>query len=130
IVCGAPNVATGQKVIVATIGTTLQPSNGEPFKIKKSKIRGMESFGMLCAGDEIGVNQDHDGLMLLPNDAPVGVPVKNILGQDSMDVIFEIGITPNRADAMSHYGVARDVAAYLSHHQKNNVPLQWQVNEI
>lgn len=121
IVCGAPNVARGLKVIVATIGTTLTPTNGEPFKIKKSKIRGVESFGMLCAGDEIGLNQQHDGLMLLAEDVQPGTPVKEIISDDNSDIVFEIGLTPNRSDAMSHMGVARDVCAYLTHHTQTTL---------
>lgn len=112
IVCGAPNVAQGQKVIVATIGTTLYPVSGEPFKIKKSKIRGEESHGMLCAEDEIGLGTSHAGLLILPQDTPVGVPVATVLQTDS-DALIEIGITPNHADACSHLGIAREVHASL-----------------
>lgn len=117
IVCGAPNVASGQNVIVATIGTTLQPISGEPFKIKKSKIRGEESFGMLCAADEIGLSNDHDGLFLLPENTKPGTPLSEIIKNEDADIVLEIGLTPNRSDAMSHLGVARDVCAYLSHHR-------------
>lgn len=113
IVCGAPNVDAGQKVIVATIGTTLYPTNGEPFAIKRSKIRGVESEGMLCAEDEIGTGESHDGIKLLPADAPVGMALKDYWNVKS-DYIFEIGLTPNRADAMGHIGVARDLQAALS----------------
>lgn len=113
IVCGAPNVAQGQKVLVATINTTLYPSGSEEgFKIKKSKIRGEESFGMICAEDELGIGTDHDGIMILPSEAVPGTPAKDYLGiQD--EYVIEIGLTPNRADAASHYGVARDLAAYF-----------------
>ncbi len=113
IVCGAPNVAAGQKVIVATVGTTLYPTNGEPFGIKKSKIRGVESHGMICAEDEIGTGFSHDGIKILPADAPVGTALKDYWNIKS-DFIFEIGLTPNRADAMGHIGVARDLQAALS----------------
>lgn len=110
IVCGAPNVAVGQKVIVATVGTTVHPTNGEPFKINKSKIRSELSEGMICAEDEIGLGESHDGIKILPDDAEIGMPFKQYYGLKS-DVVFEIGLTPNRADAASHLGVARDLAA-------------------
>jgi phenylalanyl-tRNA synthetase beta chain len=113
IVCGAPNVDAGQKVIVATIGATLHPTGGEAFTIKRSKIRGVESEGMLCAEDEIGTGVSHDGIKLLPADAPIGMPLKDYWNVKS-DFIFEIGLTPNRADAMGHIGVARDLQAALS----------------
>jgi len=113
IVCGAPNVDAGQKVIVATIGATLHPTIGEAFTIKRSKIRGVESEGMLCAEDEIGTGVSHDGIKLLPADAPIGMPLKDYWNVKS-DFIFEIGLTPNRADAMGHIGVARDLQAALS----------------
>ncbi|MDR1371467.1 MAG: phenylalanine--tRNA ligase subunit beta [Dysgonamonadaceae bacterium] len=114
IVCGAPNVAAGQKVIVATIGTKLYSGN-ETFTIKKSKIRGVESNGMICAEDEIGLGTDHAGIIVLPADAPAGMPAGDYYKVKS-DYILEVDITPNRVDAASHYGVARDLAAYL---QKN-----------
>ncbi len=117
IVCGAPNVALGQKVVVATVGTELHPTNGEPFKIKKAKIRGEESFGMICAADEIGVGDDHAGIMILPAEAQAGDNVAKYLTIQNPDTIFEIGLTPNRTDAMSHYGVARDICAWISHHE-------------
>ena len=113
IVCGAPNVAAGQKVLVATVGAVLWPVGAdEPFKIKKSKIRGVESFGMICAEDELGIGNAHDGIMILPPDAVTGTPAAQFLNI-SDDYVIEIGLTPNRSDAMSHFGVARDVAAYL-----------------
>jgi phenylalanyl-tRNA synthetase beta chain len=112
IVCGAPNVAIGQKVIVATIGTALYPITGESFTIKESKIRGELSQGMLCAADEIGVGTSHDGIIVLPAETTVGKEVAELYNMSS-DHIFEIGLTPNRADAVSHYGVARDLAAVL-----------------
>ncbi|HWK58057.1 MAG TPA: phenylalanine--tRNA ligase subunit beta [Parapedobacter sp.] len=112
IVCGAPNVAVGQRVVVATVGTTVYPTNGEPFKINKSKIRGEVSEGMICGEDEIGLGTMHDGIMVLADDAPIGTPAKTFFGLQD-DYVFEIGLTPNRADAASHLGVARDVAAFL-----------------
>ncbi len=115
IVCGAPNVAAGQKVVVAPVNTTLHPLGEKPFKIKKAKIRGVESRGMICAEDEIGIGTDHDGIIVLPEDAPVGAPVSEVL-EIERDWVFDIAITPNRADAMSYLGVARDIAASLRIH--------------
>lgn len=112
IVCGAPNVAAGQKVVVATVGTTVYPNEGEPFKIKKSKIRGEVSEGMICAEDEIGLGHSHAGIMVLDESAVPGTLAKEFFKLED-DYQFEIGLTPNRADATSHYGVARDLAAYL-----------------
>ncbi|WP_339756583.1 phenylalanine--tRNA ligase subunit beta [uncultured Winogradskyella sp.] len=112
IVCGAPNVAAGQKVPVATIGTTLYTAEGEAWKIKKGKIRGEESYGMICAEDELGLGESHDGIMVLDKQHVVGTPAADIFEVENDDV-FEIGLTPNRADAMSHYGVARDLKAGL-----------------
>ncbi len=112
IVCGAPNCRAGLKVIVATVGTTCYPLSGEPFKITKSKIRGEVSEGMLCGEDEIGLGTSHAGIVELPSDAEVGGLVKDYY-QIEDDYCFEIGLTPNRADAASHLGVARDLAAYF-----------------
>ena len=112
IVCGAPNVAAGQKVIVATLGTVLYGPEGESFTIKRSKLRGVESLGMICAEDEIGIGQSHDGIMILPEETPVGMPAADYFQLES-DYLIEVDITPNRADACSHYGVARDLYAYL-----------------
>ena len=112
IVCGAPNVKKGQKVAVATTGTTLYNSDGESWKIKKGKIRGEESNGMLCAEDEIGLGESHDGILILDDKFKPGDPLSNYYDVES-DYIFEIGLTPNRADAMSHYGTARDIKAGL-----------------
>lgn len=112
IVCGAPNVAAGQKVIVATIGTKLYDGD-DCFTIKKSKLRGIESCGMICAEDEIGIGTDHSGIIVLPDDAVVGMPAKEYYNIKS-DYVLEVDITPNRADACSHYGVARDLYAYLT----------------
>ena len=110
IVCGAPNVAEGQKVIVAQTGTTLYPTEGEPFVIKKSKIRGEESNGMLCAEDEIGLGKSHEGLLILDTDLPLGTPLAQFFNLKP-DYVYEIGLTPNRADGASHYGAARDIKA-------------------
>ena len=124
IVCGAPNVAAGQKVIVATIGTKLYPTEGEPFEIKKSKIRGVLSEGMICAEDEFGLGKSHDGILILPNDTQIGLPAADYF-KIEIDSVFEIGLTPNRSDAASHLGVARDLVAILnsqnntSNHQIN-----------
>ncbi len=112
IVCGAPNVAQGQKVVVATVGAKLYPSVGEPFEIKKAKIRGQVSEGMICAEDEIGLGSSHAGIMVLDTDLPNGTPAADYF-EVSRDHILEIGLTPNRADAASHLGVARDLKALL-----------------
>jgi phenylalanyl-tRNA synthetase beta chain len=117
IVCGAPNVAAGQRVVVAVVGTTVHPTEGEPFLIKKAKIRGEESSGMICAEDEIGLGSSHAGIMILPADAPVGMTAKEYFKVPAADFSIHIGLTPNRSDANSHIGVARDVCAYLSHHR-------------
>lgn len=119
IVCGASNVAAGQKVIVATIGTKLY-NGDEVFTIKKGKIRGEESFGMICAEDEIGIGTSHDGIIILPDDAPVGLPAKTYYHIEN-DYILEVDITPNRVDGTSHWGVARDLAAYLKQNGNNIV---------
>ncbi|MDR1984256.1 MAG: phenylalanine--tRNA ligase subunit beta [Prevotellaceae bacterium] len=118
IVCGAPNVAAGQKVAVATIGATLYFSSGEEIKIKRSKIRGVESFGMICAEDELGIGNDHSGIMVIDTDAEAGTPINQIFKLEN-DYIFEIGLTPNRIDAASHHGVARDLAAYMKSNGSN-----------
>ena len=113
IVCGAPNVAAGQLVVVAQVGVTLYPTDGESFRIKKGKIRGEVSEGMLCAEDEVGLGKGHEGIMVLPPDAKPGSPIAPLFHVES-DTVLEIGLTANRADAMSHYGVARDLAALLN----------------
>ncbi len=118
IVCGAPNVAVGQKVPVATIGTKLYSEEGEEWTIKKGKIRGEESFGMICAEDELGLGKSHDGIMILDTDLELGTPVAEIFEVEN-DKVFEIGLTPNRSDAMSHFGVARDLKAGLMQHELN-----------
>ena len=122
IVCGASNVAVGQKVIVATIGTTIYPSSGDPLTMRVAKIRGEESFGMICAEDEIGLGTSHDGIMVLAADTVVGTPAATLF-EPYQDWVYEIGLTPNRMDAMSHYGVAKDVCAYLTHHEKEAKPV-------
>ena len=122
IVCGAPNVGVGQKVLVATAGTTIYPANGQPLTIKSAKIRGEESQGMICAEDEIGLGlgSSHEGILVLPEDVAVGMKAADYFKPYS-DQIFEIGLTPNRMDAMSHFGVAKDVCAYLTHHNAKEV---------
>ena len=114
IVCGAPNVAAGQKVIVATVGTVLYDGD-QSFTIKKGKLRGEDSFGMICAEDEIGVGTDHAGIIVLPEDTPVGMPAAEYYHIEN-DTVIEVDITPNRSDAASHYGVARDLYAYYATH--------------
>ncbi len=122
VVCGAPNVAAGQKVLLATVGTVL----GEDFKIKKSKIRGVESFGMICAEDELGIGESHDGIMVLEPETPVGMAAKDYLGL-ATDAVIEIGLTANRVDAASHIGVARDLYAYLKH---NGIPCRLNIPDV
>ena len=122
VVCGAPNVAAGQKVLLATVGTVL----GEDFKIKKSKIRGVESFGMICAEDELGIGESHDGIMVLDPDAVPGTAAKDYLGL-ATDALIEIGLTANRVDAASHIGVARDLYAYLKH---NGIPCRLNIPDV
>ncbi|MCL4149155.1 UNVERIFIED_CONTAM: hypothetical protein GTU68_045479 [Idotea baltica] len=117
IVCGAPNVAAGLTVPVATIGTVLYDDKGEGFKIKKGKIRGEESFGMICAEDELGLGKSHDGIMVLDETLKAGTPAAEVFNIET-DFVFEIGLTPNRSDAMSHYGVARDLRAGLTQQDK------------
>jgi phenylalanyl-tRNA synthetase beta chain len=126
IVCGAPNVAAGQKVVVATVGAMLYPSIGDPFEIKKSKIRGQASEGMICAEDEIGLGESHAGIMVLPADVKVGTPAADYFGIEN-DEVLEIGLTPNRADAMSHIGVARDLRAVARAAKSGfeNLELNW-----
>jgi len=113
IVCGAPNVAAGQKVVVAPIGVTIYPSSGEPLTMKKAKIRGEESHGMICAEDEIGLGSSHAGILVLDPSLTPGTPAREIF-KPFEDWVYEIGLTPNRMDAMSHLGVAKDVCAYLN----------------
>jgi phenylalanyl-tRNA synthetase beta chain len=122
IVCGASNVAVGQKVVVAQIGTTIYPKAGAPITMKLAKIRGEESEGMICAEDEIGLSEDHAGIMVLDAAMKVGIPVAELYDY-YQDWIYEIGLTPNRMDAMSHYGVAKDVCAYLTYHTNKAEPI-------
>lgn len=124
IVCGAENLAVGQKVIVATVGCTLYPTPEEPFKIKKSKIRGVESFGMICAEDELGLGTSHDGILALDNSVPVGTKAATYFELED-DYEIEIGLTPNRSDAMGHVGVARDLVAYLNVHENAGLSLRF-----
>ncbi len=123
IVCGAPNAAKGQKVVVATIGSTLYPQGQEPLTMKKAKIRGVESHGMICAEDEMGMGSSHEGILVLDEQAKPGTPAAEYFQLQS-DWIYEIGLTPNRMDAMSHMGVARDVIAYLNFHDKKHFSLK------
>ena len=116
IVCGAPNVAAGQKVVVATIGCKLYDGD-EEFVIKKSKLRGVASNGMICAEDEIGIGTDHQGIIVLPQDAVVGTPAAEYYHVES-DYVIEVDITPNRSDACSHYGVDRDLYAWIMSNRK------------
>jgi len=126
IVCGAANVAVGQKVLVATVGSIIYPKPEEPLKIKKSKIRGVESEGMICAEDELGLGNSHEGILVLPQNSEVGTLAKELYKVEE-DYLFEIGLTPNRADAMGHIGVARDLKAYLNFHHKKNSSLRLPV---
>ena len=127
IVCGAPNVAAGQKVPVAVVGATLYGADGESFKIKKAKLRGQLSHGMICAEDELGISDDHDGIMILDNSAAIGAGLNEIIAVEQ-DTIFEIGLTPNRADAFHHIGVARDVRAALNY--RNGTDLELQLPDV
>lgn len=124
IVCGAPNVAAGQKVMVATVGTQLYDQEGKAFTIKKGKIRGEVSEGMICAEDELGIGDDHSGIIVLPETVAVGTLARDYYEVET-DVIFDIGLTPNRSDATSHLGVARDLAAalHINHQHPNTVKL-------
>lgn len=112
VVCGAPNVAQGQKVLVATVGTILHPTEGDPLTIKKGKIRGEASEGMICAEDELGIGHDHDGIIVLPEETKVGTAAADYYKLET-DIVYDIGLTPNRSDATSHIGVAKDVLAYF-----------------
>lgn len=130
IVCGAPNVAAGQTVLVATVGCTLYPKPDEPFKIKAAKIRGVDSFGMLCAEDELGIGESHAGIMVLPDHLKIGSNAATYFDLED-DYQLEIGLTPNRADAMGLIGVARDLMAHLNFHKKQQLKINWpKVNEL
>jgi phenylalanyl-tRNA synthetase beta chain len=124
IVCGAPNVAAGMKVVVATVGCTLYPEPDKPLKIKESKIRGQLSQGMLCAEDELGLGESHEGIMSLPDSAKVGMSAAEFFELED-DYQIEIGLTPNRSDALGHIGVARDLVAYLNTHKNAGLSIQW-----
>jgi phenylalanyl-tRNA synthetase beta chain len=124
IVCGAPNVAVGQKVVVAPVGATIYPVSGEPLTMRIAKIRGVESYGMICAEDEIGLGNSHEGIMVLDGNASVGTSAVDYF-KPYEDYIIEIGLTPNRSDAMSHLGVARDICAYLSHHNNQDYSIKY-----
>src|SRR5688572_29294549 len=127
VVCGAANVAKGQKVVLAPVGATIYPAKGEPVTMKVAKIRGVESYGMICAEDEIGVSSDHSGIMVLPSALTPGTPAAEYF-KPFTDHVYEIGLTPNRMDAMSHLGVARDVCAYLIHHDKKDLKVKSPFN--
>jgi phenylalanyl-tRNA synthetase beta chain len=129
IVCGAPNVEAGQKVVVATVGSVLYPNPEDELKIKKAKIRGVESAGMICAEDELGIGTSHDGIMVLDPETEVGIAAKELFKIED-DYVIEIGLTPNRADAMGHIGVARDLKAFLNFHNKANIGLELPVPSI
>lgn len=129
IVCGAENVNTGQNVVVATVGSMLYPEPNKPFQIKKAKIRGKSSFGMICAEDEIGLGDSHDGIMILDENAEIGTKASTYFNL-SCDYQLEIGLTPNRCDAMGHFGVARDIKAYLNYHKKDNKQLKLPKTDI
>ena len=124
IVCGAPNVAAGQKVVCAQIGTKIYTSDTEFYEIKKGKLRGAVSEGMLCAADELQLGSDHAGIMVLPDDAPVGMPAKEYFHLEE-DYTLEVAITANRSDATSHIGVARDVVAVLNTRNQAGKHIQW-----
>jgi len=123
IVCGASNVEIGQKVLVATVGSTIYPKPDEPLKIKNSKIRGIESEGMICAEDELGLGNSHEGILVLPAESKIGTTAADFFKLEK-DFLFEIGLTPNRSDAMGHIGVARDLKAYLNFHTNKKQALK------
>lgn len=133
IVCGAPNVAVGQKVIVAPVGCTIYPTAGDPITMRAAKIRSVESMGMICAEDEIGLGTDHNGIKILDADTPLGIAVADLFEPYS-DHVISIGLTPNRSDAMSHLGVARDVCNWLNHHEgtalKPIIKLNNEINKV
>lgn len=124
IVCGAPNVAAGQKILVATVGTTLYDKDGNSFVIKAAKIRGEASHGMICAEDELGLGSSHDGILVLPAETAIGTPAAAYFQLPAPETVIHIGLTPNRSDAMSHIGVARDVVTYLNHHEGADLQVQ------
>lgn len=121
IVCGAPNVAMDQTVVVAKVGSIIHPVSGEPFMIKKAKIRGEESEGMICAEDEIGLGDDHDGIIILPDGLSIGSLAKDYYHIPEPEIVYEIGLTPNRMDAMSHLGVAQDICAFIANRDQKSI---------
>jgi phenylalanyl-tRNA synthetase beta chain len=123
IVCGAPNVATGQKVLVAVPGANVLSKDGQLFTIGERKVRGVPSQGMICAQDELGVGHDHSGIMVLPADTPLGISAAQWFKQES-DTVIEVGLTPNRADATNHLGIARDLLAWIRHHENPDATLK------
>jgi len=129
IVCGAPNVAAGQKVVVARPNTKIYPTEGEPFVIKKGKIRGEVSEGMICGEDEVGLGTEHDGIMVLPEDTEVGKAAAEVFDIET-DIIYDIGLTPNRSDATSHIGVAKDLLAYYKYHGHQAATLNYPSSDI
>ncbi len=129
IVCGAPNVAAGQKVVVATPNTKIYPTEGDPFVIKKGKIRGEVSEGMICGEDEIGLGDKHDGIMVLPGDTKIGSAAADVFDIET-DVVYDIGLTPNRSDATSHIGVAKDLLAYYKYHGHQDAVLKYPDADI
>lgn len=129
IVCGASNLEAGQKVVVATVGSTIFPISGEPFTIKKAKLRGESSMGMICAEDEIGLGSNHDGIMVLDKNLTNGSAVSDLYTEE-IDYVFEIGLTPNRTDAMSHIGVAKDIAAALNVASNSELQICMPLTEV
>ncbi|MFN4253801.1 MAG: phenylalanine--tRNA ligase subunit beta [Saprospiraceae bacterium] len=129
VVCGAPNVAAGQKVLLAVPGANVFSKDGQLFQIGERKVKGIPSQGMICAEDELGIGHDHSGIMVLPPDTPIGISAAQFLGKTS-DIVFEIGLTPNRADATNHLGVARDLAAWLRANEAGNWKLEIRNSEI
>ncbi|MEQ1746079.1 MAG: phenylalanine--tRNA ligase subunit beta [Saprospiraceae bacterium] len=126
IVCGAPNVAAGQRVLVALPGTKVLSKDGQVFEIGERKVRGVPSQGMICAEDELGIGHDHSGIMVLPADTPLGIPASQYLNLRA-DVVYEIGLTPNRADATNHLGIARDLLAWVRQHQNPKAELKYEI---
>jgi len=129
IVCGAPNVEAGQKVIVATPNTKIYPTKGDAFVIKKGKIRGEVSEGMICAEDEVGLGEEHDGIMILPEETQVGRTAAEVFDIET-DIVYDIGLTPNRSDATSHIGVAKDLLAYYKYHGHHDAKLKYPSADI
>ncbi|MBK9339039.1 MAG: phenylalanine--tRNA ligase subunit beta [Lewinellaceae bacterium] len=129
IVCGAPNVAAGQRVLVALPGTTVLSKDGQLFEIGERKVRGIPSQGMICAEDELGIGHDHSGIMVLPADTPLGIPASQYLNLRS-DIVYEIGLTPNRADATNHLGIARDLLAWIRQNENPKADLKYAAQGV